>query len=339
MRRRVLKTVVLVSAVGLSLGRPGALAHAAAWADALFAERAHDFGTVPRGAKVRHNFVLKNETAEPVSILNVRASCGCTTGRPSRSLVEPGASATVEAEMDTRNFVGKKATTLHVALVSAGGREAEVKLSVSSTILSDIVLNPGTIDFGSVSRGQTPTQTLTVERVGMPGWKVERIVSACKAIDATLTETARDGQGVVYLLKVNLLPGMPSGAVRDEIRLLTNDPETPAFPVLVTATIRGDLTASPSVLALGHVPSAGSVQGRFLIRSTRPFAVRAIEGDGDGFKASVDDLTSKPVHIVTVTYRRDDGSTRGDLRRAFRVHSDLAGEAPLDLTATVHVEP
>src|SRR4051812_20029042 len=85
-------------------------ATAASWADSLFAEKGHDFGPVPRGGKVRHPFVMTNRLTEPITIANVRASCGCTSGKANASLVQPGQSAVVEAEMDTRNFVGPKAT-------------------------------------------------------------------------------------------------------------------------------------------------------------------------------------------------------------------------------------
>ena len=130
-----------------------------------------------------------------------------------------------------------------------------------------------------------------------------------------------------------------AGTVRDEIRLLTNDPESPVIPVQVTATLRGDLSASPTVLALGHADSAAGVQGRFLVRASRPFAIRAIDGEGDGFTAKVDDATGKPVHIVTVSSTPEARKTRGDLRRVFRVHTDLVGEAPIDLTASLYVSP
>lgn len=339
MLRRVLATTALGTALVLSVSLAGSTARAAGWADSLFGELGHDFGPVPRGAKVRHNFLLTNRLNEPVTVLEVRASCGCTTGRVVGPVVQPGRSAVVEAEMDTRNFVGKKATVLYVPLVTASGREAEVRLAVSTTILSDIVLNPGTIDFGVVARGQTPSQTLTIDRVGMPTWQVQRMVSACKGIDATLTETTRNGTSVSYLLSVSLRPDAGAGNLRDEIRLITNDPETPVFPVQVVATLRADLTASPSVLSLGSASSTGVVQGRFLVRSSRPFTVRSIEGDGDGFKATVDDTTPKPVHIITVAYRPEEGTARGDTRRVFRLHSDLPGETPLDLTATLTVAP
>lgn len=335
MRRHVWKTLALVLAAALV----GPSARGAGWADRLFSEQGHDFGSVPRGAKVRHNFAVTNRLDEPLTILNVRASCGCTTGRAAVPNLAPGQATAVEAEMDTRNFVGKKATTLFVTLLTASGREAEVRLAVSSTIQSDIVLNPGTVDFGVVARGQTPTQTLTIDRVGQSAWRVQRMVSACKAIDATLTESSRTAQGVGYQLTVTLRPDAPTGVVRDEIRLLTNDRETPVFPIQVTAAVRGDLSASPSVLSLGRVNSAGAVQGRFLVRSSRPFTVRAVEGDGDGFRAAVDDVSAKPVHLVTVHYRPEEGKARGDLRRVFRLHSDLAGEPPLELTTTLHVDP
>jgi hypothetical protein len=339
MRRHVMGRLAVMTALVLTLALPGGSVRAATWADPLFGRLSHDFGPVPRGAKVHHAFTFTNRLAEPVTILDVRASCGCTTGRASAKLVPAGGSATLDAEMDTRNFVGKKATVLTVSLVTASGREAEVRLGVASTILSDIVLNPGTIDLGTVTRGQTPTLTLTIERVGAPGWQALRMVSGCRAIDATLTETVRDGRSVAYLLKVSLRPDAPAGNLRDEIRVVTNDAESPIIPVQVTAAVRGELSASPSVLGLGKVSSAGGVKGRFLVRASRPFTVRAVEGEGDGFRAEADNSEAKTVHVLTVSYRPEEGKARGDLRRVFRLHTDLIGEPPLELTATLHVDP
>ncbi len=330
---RVLACVVVIGSVTTTpVVRAG-------WAEQYFAETSHDFGPVPRGAKVRHNFVLANRSAEPVSVVDVRASCGCTTGRASASVVPPGTQAVIEAEMDTRNFVGKKATVLTVTLAGPNGRTSEARLHVSSTILSDVVLNPGTVDFGAVGKGQSATQVLTIDRLGNPAWRVQRMASGCKAIDATLSETARNDRGVAYALKVTLKPDAPAGVVRDEIRIFTNDPETPVLPVQVTAQIRGELTASPGILSLGQVQTAAGTQGRFLVRGTKPFTVWAVEGEGDGFHAAADDTTAKPVHLITVTYRPSESNTRGDLRRDFRVHTDLVGEPPLTLSATLHVEP
>ena len=321
------------------LGMGAGLAQAAAWADRMFPENRHDFGPVPRGAKVKHDFLLVNHLSEPVTILGLRPSCGCTSGRATASMVGPGQSAMIEAQMDTRNFVGPKSTVLYVSLMTAGGREAETGLGVNATILSDVVLNPGSIDFGAVVRGQAPSRTLTIDRINLEGWRVHRMVSGSRVLDAQLVETSRKGGAVSYTLTVSLKPDAPAGPVRDEIRILSNDPETPSIPVMVTAWIRGELTAAPSVLSLGQVHSTSGVQGRFVIRGTHPFAIQGIEGNGDGFTASAPPKARQAVHVITVAYRPEEGRTRGDLRRVFRVHTDLPGEPPLDLTATLHVEP
>src|SRR5262249_7998464 len=151
------------------------------------------------------------------------------------SEVGPGQSAVIEAQMDTRNFVGPKSTVLYVSLMTPSGREAETGLGVNATILSDVVLNPGSIDFGAVVRGQAPSRTLTIDGINLEGGRVHRMVSGSRVLDAQLVETSRKGGAVSYTLTVGLKPDAPAGPVRDEIRILSNDPETPSIPVMVTA--------------------------------------------------------------------------------------------------------
>ena len=336
MARRLFLT--MVGTLGL-IGSFAGSVRAAEWADSFFAETSHNFGSVPRGAKVKHDFVLTNRLTEPITILNLRASCGCTSGKTNASIVQPGKTAIVEAHMDTRNFVGQKSTVLYVNLITASGHEAEIRLGVTSNILSDVVLNPGAIDFGTVMRGQSPSLTLTIDRIEAPGWRFERMVSASRAIDAQLVETARQGGSVSYLLTVSIKPDASAGLIREEIRLIGNDPQMPNVPVAVNGLIRGELSASPSVLSMGEVASAAGTQGKFIVRASKPFTIKSVEGAGDGFSVSPTDKSAKPMHILTVNFKPEEATARGMLQRTFRVHTDLPGEAPLDLKATLHVAP
>ncbi len=339
MSRRIGVAALLVMAAVAGGTSP---AHAQqTWADGLFTEHGFDFGPVPRGAVVRHQFLLTNRYSETVTILDVRASCGCTSGKASATTVEPGKTAYVEAQMDTRNFVGRKATKLIITLMTASGQSGEAQVAVVSNILPDIVLNPGTIDFGSLAKGQTPKLVMTIERVGAPDWRFTKMTATGKllqSVDARLDELERSASRVAYQLTVSLKPTAAAGYLRDEIRIGTNDAESPSVPVLVTAQIQGTVTASPSVLAMGKATNNGAV-GRFLVRGTRPFALKAMEGEGEGFAISADDTTSKTMHVVTVTYRATPTSMRGDLRRTFRITTDLADEPPVELNATLRVDP
>ena len=85
--------------------------------------------------------------------------------------------------------------------------------------------------------------------------------------------------------------------------------------------------------------STAGKQGRFIIRSSRPFAITPVEGAGDGFSVAPPENVRKTTHVLTMTYKPEEGTTRGDLHRILRVHTDLADEPPLDLTATLHVAP
>ena len=334
------RLLIAVVAVGVLLGLVASTEAAPQnWPDTLFAEKSFDFGAVPRGGVVRHPFVLTNRLNVPVSITNLRVSCGCTSGTSSASLIQPGQTAVVEAQMDTRNFVGRKSTTLFVA-VMAGNQQTEIGLGVSSLILSDVVLNPGALDFGLVGRGQTPQQVLTIDRIGKPDWRIIKLVSASKALSASLAETKRAGGEVGYQLTVALRPDAPAGVVRDEIRLMTNDSETASIPVQINGAVKGDLAATPSLVTIGALAtSSPAVQSKVIVRASKPFAITRIDGQGDGFTLTAADTTKKPLHVVNLTYDPKAGTSRGDLQKTFRIVTDLAGEPPLDVAATLHVEP
>ena len=143
-------------------------------------------------------------------------------------------------------------------------------------------------------KGQARSQVLTIDRIGAPGWRFERMVSASRVLSAQLAETRRNAKGdVSYTLTVGIKPDAPAGPLRDEIRLLSNDRETPSIPVMVTAWVRGDLTAAPRSSAWARPIRRPAKQGRFIVRASRPFAINSIEGAGDGFSMAPPDGTRK----------------------------------------------
>ena len=239
--------------------------------------------------------------------------------------------------MDTRSFVGPKSTTLFVTVTTPTGETAEIRLGVTSNILADIVLNPGTIDFGTVIRGQRLERQLTIDHVGQPGWRITKMSSTNPALDGALHETLRTADSVTYLLKLALKPDAPVGPIREEIVIQTNDPTHVRIPVLVSGTIRGQLIASPAVLALGKVTSSDGAKGRVVVRSGTPFIISKIEGEGDGFRVRPDSDSPKNVHLIEILYQPPANSETGDLKRLFKVWTDLPGEPPIEVTATLHV--
>jgi hypothetical protein len=55
-----------------------------------------DFGKIPQGRPVTHNFEVTNTGTEVLRLDNVQASCGCTIPEWSREPIQPGASTTIK---------------------------------------------------------------------------------------------------------------------------------------------------------------------------------------------------------------------------------------------------
>jgi hypothetical protein len=59
-------------------------------------ETSFDFGKIPQGRPVTHNFEVINKGNKPLMIENVEASCGCTTPEWSQEAIAPGAASLIK---------------------------------------------------------------------------------------------------------------------------------------------------------------------------------------------------------------------------------------------------
>ncbi|HET8574278.1 MAG TPA: DUF1573 domain-containing protein [Edaphocola sp.] len=71
------------------------------------AEATYDFGTVKEGAKVEHDYVFKNVGDQPLQILRVDASCGCTTPEWPKRPIMPGKTEKIKVTFNSAGNVGK----------------------------------------------------------------------------------------------------------------------------------------------------------------------------------------------------------------------------------------
>lgn len=58
-------------------------------------ESLFDFGKIPQGRPVTHEFVIVNNTTDTLKLENVQASCGCTTPVWKNEPVFPGTGSTI----------------------------------------------------------------------------------------------------------------------------------------------------------------------------------------------------------------------------------------------------
>ena len=120
------------------------------WGKKLFTEFSHDFGTVARAAKVEHTFEMRNPFKETIHIASVRASCGCSTPNIVKDTLATWEEGGIHVRYNNRTFTGRKSATITVVIDRP--YYAEIQLNVVGYIRSDVVFDPGQINFGEIDQ-------------------------------------------------------------------------------------------------------------------------------------------------------------------------------------------
>jgi hypothetical protein len=272
------------------------------WAEKMFSERSHDFGSVARGADVRHKIEVTNLYEETITIHNVSTTCGCTAAEPSQKTLKTGETAYVEVVMNTVKFMRDKNSNVDVTLTFDNRSYKTVRIPIHAYIRPDVVLEPGRADFGSVEIGQGAEKHIAIAYAGRNDWEITEVSSANDLIQATLTETSRGDGRVNYDLAVTVAADAPAGAIHDQIVLTTNDQGNPKVEVLVEADVVADIVVSPSTLELGTLTPGDTKTMSVVVRGRRPFAIEKIEceSERDCFKVRLGKDT-RNVHVLPLT--------------------------------------
>lgn len=302
------------------------------WADKMFDHRDCDFGHVARGAQVEHRFVFENLYKEDVHIAGVRSSCGCTEPRVTRETLKTHERSEIVARFNTDTFLGERSATLTVTFDQPF--HAEVQLHVRGYIRSDVVFEPGLLDFGSVDLGQTGEQAVEITYAGRSTWKIREARCGSSYLSAQVEEVSRANGRVVYRLQATLSPDAPAGFFRDEITLVTNDESAPEVALAAQGRIVAPLTASPSSLLLGVCEPGETLTKQVVIKGREAFRIVRVECEDPDFTFRVPE-TSKPVQIVQITFAA--GEQAGKLSRTVRVYTDLGEEFSIEFSVHAQV--
>ncbi|MDQ3333031.1 MAG: DUF1573 domain-containing protein [Planctomycetota bacterium] len=279
------------------------------WALKMLSETNHDFGAVARGAEVKAKIIINNPYEQPVRIGSVTPSCSCTTANmPPKTTLNTYESTELEISMDTRRFVRHKDAIVTIRFDAP--QFAEVRIPVQMYVRTDVVLTPGSANFGAVDVGKGGTQTIDIAYAGNPDRKDWAIVEAKTSnphLDVKVEETSRTGGGTVnvavnYVLTATLKPTAPAGSFRGIIQLITNDATNPIVPVLAEARIEGDITVTPENVPLGTLVPGREKTVNVVIRGKKPFGISKIEceSEDEAFLVRLPE-GEKAVHVLPLT--------------------------------------
>jgi len=306
------------------------------WAKEIFGASSHDFGVVARGAKVEHKFIIENKWEEDLIITSVQSSCGCTSAKIDKKYLKTWEKAELVVTVDTRSFLGRKDATVTVKF--APPFPDEVQLHIHTYIRSDVVVQPGEVQFGSIGEGTGAKQKVSVNYAGREDWRIDRVESANPFLEGQVTEVSRGGGQVKYDLWVTLKPNAPAGYIQDQLVLLTNDldPRTARVPVSVEGVVSQSLSVRPSPLFMGVIETGQTVAKQLVVQGKTPFRITAVRSSDPRFKCKSPE-DAKSVHLLPITFDAKDCS--GKISGKIHIETDYPNAKPLDVDVNVQVMP
>lgn len=311
--------LVLLTLAFASIATPSLFAQA--WATKMFKETSHDFGAVARGAKTEFEFELTNIYEEDLHIASVRSSCGCTSPRITKADLKTWEKGAIVAQFNTRSFIGKKAAVVTVTIDKP--YYAEVQLMVSGHIRSDIVVEPGEVQFGDVDQGSAKNTELSVQYVGRNSWKINDVRSQCDYLTVKLKREEQGSGRIGYRLDVGIKENAPVGNIQQEIILVTDDRTYERISIPVFANVLPPLTIAPKTLDLGDLKPGEGKQQRLVVRGKSPFTITEIVCEDPRFQFKVP-TGEKGTHLVPFEFTA--AEEVGEIQQTITVKTSLGEE-------------
>lgn len=98
----------------------------------FFPKERHNFGKVLAGSKLTHKFEFANMGEDPLEIIHVQTSCGCTTSKLSQKTLQSGQSTELEITYNVGSDSGKK--TRIITVISNDPKKPKLPLTLTANI-------------------------------------------------------------------------------------------------------------------------------------------------------------------------------------------------------------
>lgn len=280
-------------------------------------ERVFDFGTSLYFKPLSHIFVIKNAGTAPLTVEVGKASCGCTVQTLRDSIVPPGGTTEMEVGYDPKKKEKRPgAYDFFVEIETNDPTESKAVLSVKVRLTNQINVQPGTLDFGTVTSDKVLTQPLHINCY-LDGIipQLTSIKTSSQRLTIGPPEMEELSSSHEYTYEIGLdLRGVVT-SFSGILTVETNSRRVPLIEIPVIAQFPSPVTADPSRVLFG-VAYPGST-------TTKSVSLRATSSDTEVARAECD---NDQIHTVL---ERQTSENKWLLRATLRPTKDPAEPTPL----------
>ena len=199
----------------------------------VFAETAHDAGSVEVGAQVKHVFPFRNEGGRALRLASLRTSCGCRAVTAPGDAVAPGEAAAIELTCDGEAGPARRTVTVY----SNDAAHPAVTLELRLTPDAAVSASPARFYFGRARRGERTRRDIRL-KVRDAAVEPKRVSSENGQVSANLEHRGND-----WRVAVTVAAQAPVGVLRDNVVIETAGAAPARLVVPVLGTVEGDVEA------------------------------------------------------------------------------------------------
>lgn len=279
---------------------------------------------VNQGDPVRFSIQVSNTGTGPLAV-NIRPDCGCLTGHIP-DWIAPDASGLIEAQIDTREFVG----SLHKRFLvfsndpEAPYRAVSIKIVVRPLFRliapegTQVVVDPGkpkVVDAYLFSNGGDAPNPLDARVLGIPAAVAMEPWEGDLA-DPEMGEPARPRKGYRFRLRY---AGEPvPGRSASTLMIRTDSTQYPQLRL--GFLVQSGIVALPQSIYFGEITKEPRQAAALLTRPGRPFTVTAVESDNPHITATVG--AGNDPSQLRVVVKFDGRADIGQFRAVVRLKTD-----------------
>jgi hypothetical protein len=286
-------------------------------------EKIKDFGTVPKGEKIRADFQVRNTGTAPLEISQVRPTCGCTVADFDHT-IPPGGTGKIDAEVDTTGFSGPISKA--VLVFSNDPATPQVNLVIKADVRAFIeVLPRPLIIFRNVLQGEPATEKLVLVSADGSDFKITDASASggpYKLAYRQLPEKERipDRKGSQWELNVTVPADAPEGMLNQKIVVKTTAPKAPEVTINVTGAVRPVVQVIPGEVNFGTVPGDALVGHNVLVINNRQgseLQLTDVAVDNTNFSTEVIPLQAGQRYQVAVSMKA--GVPKGEQKATLKI--------------------
>jgi hypothetical protein len=333
-----------------------------------FREDIFDFGSIKEQAgPANHEFTFTNNSSRAIKIINVQASCGCTTPDWSKDPIAPGKTGFIQASFNPIGRPGYFTKSLTVTTdfdanpvilqikgqvaVEGEGENIQFQAANGNWKLKSGSFNMGKVftnddytvrDFQVLNGGEKPI-TFSGKYVGPAYLKID-------VQPKTLAPGEKGNIKVSYNGKMKGKYGFQS----DNVEILTDDESSPAKSFSVYATLEDefpqlsaeDLAKAPqlrvqySTLDFGRLrPNTASIREiQFYNTGKKELDIKSLQGNCTCVTASAEKTSIKPGESSLIKISLDPQDRKGALQKSVTIYSNDPQNPVQRITFSGYVE-